>query len=91
VLNSVTTVQVEARLVDTRSGIVLWQGTGMAQQNGNGGGNLLANLIAAAVTQAINSKTDRAHQVSRLANANLFYPKETGLPYGPYSPLFGKN
>ena len=92
VLNSVTTVQVEARLVDTRSGIVLWQGTGAAEQRGSGGsGNLLANLIAAAVTQAINSKTDRAHQVSRLANANLFYPKDTGLPYGPYSPLFGKN
>lgn len=90
VLNSVTTVQVEARLVDTRTGIVLWQGTGMAQQNASGSGSLLANLIAAAVTQAINSKTDRAHQVSRLANANLFYPKETGLPYGPYSPRFGK-
>jgi hypothetical protein len=91
VLNSVTTVQVEARLVDTRSGIVLWQGTGLAEQRGGGGGgNLLGNLIAAAVTQAINSKTDRAHQVSRLANANLFYPKATGLPYGPYSPLFGK-
>lgn len=90
VLNSVTTVQVDARLVDTRTGIVLWQGTGMAQQNGSGSSNLLASLIAAAVTQAINSKTDRAHKVSRLANANLFYPKDTGLPYGPYSPRFGK-
>lgn len=90
VLNSVTTVQLEARLVDTRTGIVLWQGTGMAQQNGSGSSNLLASLIAAAVTQAINSKTDRAHKVSRLANANLFYPKDTGLPYGPYSPRFGK-
>ncbi len=90
VLNSVTTVQVEARLVDTRTGTVLWQGTGMAEQRGAGSGNLLASLIAAAVTQAINSKTDRAHQVSRLANATLFYPKDTGLPYGPYSPRFGQ-
>jgi hypothetical protein len=90
VLNSVTTVQVEAKLVDTRSGIVLWQGTGLAEQRANGSGNLLANLIAAAITQAINSKTDRAHQVSRLANAQLFFPKDTGLPYGPYSPEFGK-
>jgi hypothetical protein len=90
VLNSVTTVQVEAKLVDTRTGVILWQGAGTAQQSGSGGGNLLANLIAAAITQAINSKTDRAHQVSRLANAQLFYPKDTGLPYGPYSPEFGK-
>ena len=90
VLNSVTTVQVEARLVDTRTGIVLWQGTGRAEQRGAGSGNLLASLIAAAVTQAINSKTDRAHQVSRVANATLFYPKDTGLPYGPYNPRFGQ-
>jgi hypothetical protein len=90
VLNSVTTVQVEAKLVDTRSAVILWQGTGLATQSGNGSGNLLANLIAAAITQAINSKTDRAHQVSRLANAQLFFPKDTGLPYGPYSPEFGK-
>ena len=90
VLNSVTTVQVQAKLVDTRSGIVLWAGTGRAQQSGNGSGNLLANLIAAAITQAINSKTDRAHQVSRIANAQLFYAKDTGLPYGPYSPEYGK-
>jgi hypothetical protein len=90
VLNSVTTVQVQAKLVDTRSGIVLWEGTGRAQQSGNGSGSLLANLIAAAITQAINSKTDRAHQVSRIANAQLFYAKDVGLPYGPYSPEYGK-
>ena len=91
VLNSVTTVQVEAKLVDTRSGTLLWEGTGLAEQRGGGSGNLLADLITAAVTQAINSKTDRAHQVSRLANAQLFYPKNTGLPYGPYNPQFGKD
>lgn len=90
ILNSVTTVEVEAKLVDTRTGILLWEGRGIAQQNGNGSGSLLADLIAAAITQAINSKTDRAHQVSRLANAQLFYAKDTGLPYGPYSPQFGK-
>ncbi len=90
VLNSVTTVQVEAKLVDTRSGVLLWEGTGLAEQRGSGSGNILADLIVAAVTQAINSKTDRAHQVSRLANAQLFYPRDTGLPYGPYNPQFGK-
>jgi len=90
VLNSVTTVQVEAKLVDTRTGILLWEGAGMAQQQGSGSGNLLANLIAAAITQAINSKTDRAHQVSRIANAQLFYAKDTGLPYGPYNPEYEK-
>lgn len=91
VLNSVVVVEVAAKLVDTRSGTLLWEGHGTAQQAGSGGsGNLLGDLIAAAITQALNKHTDRAHQVSRLANANLFFPEQTGLPYGPYSPKYDK-
>ena len=90
VVASVVTVEVNAKLVDTRSGMLLWEGHGMAQQGSNGSGNLLGDLIAAAITQALNKHTDRAHQVSRLANANLFFPEETGLPYGPYSEKYDK-
>ena len=90
VVTSVVTVEVNARLVDTRSGMLLWEGHGMAQQSSSGSGNLLGDLIAAAITQALNKHTDRAHQVSRLANANLFFPEETGLPYGPYSEKYDK-
>jgi len=89
-LASVVTVEVTAKLVDTRSGILLWEGHGVAQQGSNGSGNLLGDLIAAAITQAINKHTDRAHQVSRIANANLFFPEQTGLPYGPYSAKYDK-
>ena len=88
VLNSVTTVEVLAKLVDTRTETLLWEGRGFAQQSGNGSGNLIADMIAAAITQAINKKTDRAHNVSRLANGMLFLPENTGLPYGPYSPKY---
>jgi hypothetical protein len=90
VLNSVTTVEVLAKLVDTRTGTLLWEGRGFAQQSGQGSGNLLADVIAAAITQAINSKKDTAHNVSRLANATLFLPDNTGLPYGPYSPRYNQ-
>jgi hypothetical protein len=90
VLNSVTTVEVLAKLVDARTGILLWQGRGFAQQSGSGSGNLLADLIAAAITQAINKKKDTAHNVSRLANDTLFLPESTGLPYGPYSPKYDR-
>jgi len=55
----------------------------MAQQGSSGSGNLLGDLIAAAVTQALNKHTDRAHQVSRLANANLFFPEQTACPTDP--------
>jgi hypothetical protein len=90
VLSSVVVVEVAAKLVDTRTGILLWEGHGAAQQSSNGSGNILGDLIAAAITQALNKHTDRAHQVSRLANANLFFPEQTGLPYGPYSEKYDK-
>jgi hypothetical protein len=90
VLSSTVVVEVAAKLVDTRTGTLLWAGHGAAQQGSNGSGNILGDLIAAAITQAINKHTDRAHQVSRLANVNMFYPEQTGLPYGPYSPKYEK-
>ena len=90
VLASVTRVEVTAKLLDSRSGILLWEGRGYAEQGSGNSGNILANLVAAAVTQAINKKTDRAHEVSRVANVNLFDPEATGLPYGPYSAKYEK-
>lgn len=90
-LSSVVTVEVHAKLMDTRSGILLWEGNGIAQQGSGGSGNLLGDLIAAAITQAINKHGDKAHQVSRIANANLFFPEQTGLPYGPYSEKYDRS
>jgi hypothetical protein len=86
-LGTTTSVEVSARLVDTQSGSVLWDGRALAQQSSNGNsGNLLADLIGAAVTQIINSRTDPGHQVSRLANAQLFWRPQRELPPGPYRP-----
>jgi hypothetical protein len=86
VLNSVTRVEILAKLVDTHTGILLWQGRGFAEEASQGSSNIIASLVAAALTQALNKRTDHANLVSRQANANLFYPEETGLPYGPYNP-----
>jgi hypothetical protein len=88
VINSATIVQVEAKLIDTRTQALLWEGQVTTQQNSNGSGNIIADLIAAAVIQAVNSKTDSAHNVSRLANTTLFTTKDTGLLHGPYSPQY---
>jgi len=90
VINSATIVQAKARLVDTKTGLLLWEGVGMAQQNSGGSGNIFADLITAAITQAINSGTDAAHDTCRPANRSLFCTKNYGLLYGPYSPEFGK-
>lgn len=92
VIDSFTTVEVLAKLVDTRTGILLWEGRGFAQVSSNdrSSGNLFVNLVAAAIGQVINKKTDAGHNVCRLANASLFLPEDTGLPYGPYSPKYDR-
>src|SRR5262249_38138591 len=61
IISSMVVVEVAAKLVDTRTGILLWEGHGMAQQASSGSsGNILADLVAAAITQAINKHNDRA-------------------------------
>ena len=91
-INSATIVAVTASLVDTATGLTLWEGSATVQQNSSSasGGNIIADLIAdavvAAIDQAVKSSTDQAHGVCRLANAQLFLTKDHGLLYGPYSP-----
>jgi hypothetical protein len=89
VINSATAVKAKAKLVDTRTASVLWEGEAIAQQNSGGSGNILGDLIAAALTQAINKSTDAAHNVARATNAQLFLTKGHGLLYGPYHPKYG--
>lgn len=88
VITSSTTVEVSAKLLDTRTGTILWEGKCKAQENSSSN-SILGALIAAAVTQALSSSMDRAHDVSREANYRLFTTKNHGLLYGPYNPKFG--
>jgi hypothetical protein len=89
VVSSTTTVTVQAKLVDTRTGTLLWEGQSTAQQGSGGSGNIIGDLVAALVSQAVNTSTDAAHGVSQIANVNLVGTKDHGLLYGPYSPKFG--
>ncbi len=89
-ISSNAVVTVAAKLVDTRSATLLWEGSATAQNNSNSsGGNFLAELIVAAIAQVASSKMDVSHGVCRLANAQLFNPENRGLPYGPYHPKYG--
>lgn len=90
VISSVTTVEVVGKLVDTQTGIVLWEGRAIAQQSSGGSGNPIADLIAAAVDQVLNSSTDHAHSVCYMANGNLFQLKDHGLLVGPRHPDYGQ-
>lgn len=89
VIDSVAVVAVTAKLVDLKTGTLLWEGKASASNNeggNNGGGGLIGALVAAAVKQIINSTTDAAHPVAGVANARLLSAGMTnGLLYGPRS------
>lgn len=87
-ISSNTVVRARARLIDTRSSSTLWEGVGIAQEGSGSSGNLIADAVAAVVTQVINTATDRAHDVSRLANFSLLTVPNRGLLYGPYHPEY---
>jgi len=85
VLDSVAVVHVRGRLVDTDTGIVLWQGEHVVRQgSGSGQNGLLGAMIEAVVDQIINSIVDPTRSVACTTNTQLFFNKHDGLLLGPY-------
>ena len=92
VIDSVTVVSVDAKLVDLKTGALLWQGAASASSNegNNNGGGLVGMLITAAVKQVINSSTDAAHPIAGITSARLLSAgQRTGILYGPRNPKYG--
>ena len=90
VLSSVTRVAANAKLVDLKTGDVLWSGTAVAaNDSGNSGGGLIGMLITAAINQAVNHLTDASYPVAGTASVRLL---SAGMPggilYGPRSPKY---
>jgi hypothetical protein len=88
-LASTTVVVADARLVDTRTGTLLWGGRLAAEEGSGSTGNILSDVIGALLTQVISQSTDRARGVAERANAQ-FATKDRGLLHGPYSPQYGR-
>ena len=93
VVISETLVEAEARIVDLRSGDLLWQGKASAssaeQQQGQGG--LAALLITALVQQVVGTATDAAYNYAGIAGTRLLgAPRFNGVLPGPRSPDYGK-
>ncbi len=85
VITSTTMVSVEGKLVDVKTGTTLWEGKADVEQSSSSD-DIIADLILAAVDQAINSSTDQAHNLGYQANVQMFTTKDHGLLYGPYFP-----
>lgn len=95
VLNSVASVSANAKLVDLKTGAVLWTGAATASDNegnNNGGGSLFAGLVTAAIKQIVGTVTDAAYPVAGVASKRLLSGGlNNGLLYGPRSANYDKN
>jgi len=94
VISSETAVTVSADLVDLRTGTLLWQGqarASSAETQGNSGGGLVGMLVEAAMTQIIETVSDRGFDISAIASNRLvFADAYNGFLYGPRSPKYGQ-
>jgi hypothetical protein len=80
-----TFVFVTAKLVDSRTGITIWDGVAQVTFSGQGG------LIEAVVEQVMNKLTDQAHNVAAMASYQLLTEQGKGVPKGARHPQYGKN
>jgi len=95
VFDSVVTVTVQAKLVDLKTGAVLWAGAATAsdaENRNNSGNGLLGLLIEAALRQIVNTLMDPSHKIAGQASERLLSAGRDGaVLYGPYSPLYGQD
>jgi len=85
VLSSNVIVRMSGKLVDCRTGIVIWEGTTTAVSQGQSG------LVEALVTQILNKLVDAAHGTAALASYQLITLPNQGLLKGPRHAEFGKD
>lgn len=95
VVDSTTVVAASAKLVDLKTGDVLWQGIGQANGNEVGanfnvGFGIIGMLAQAAVKQIAHSLMDEGHDVAALTSTRMLSAgRPNGLLYGPRSPKYG--
>jgi hypothetical protein len=94
VIASETRVEIEGRIVDLRSGALLWQGMAAAtsaEQRQQSQGGLIGLLVMAVVQQIVGTATDAAYGYAGIANQRMLgAPSYNGVLPGPRSPLYGR-
>ena len=94
VIASDTRVTANAKLIDGRTGTLLWEGraTASSTENSNNNNGLLGILIGSLVEQVIASATDRSYDVAGIASQRLLGAGgQNGLLHGPRSPNYEPN
>jgi hypothetical protein len=95
ILGSDTRVTVEGRIVDLRSGALIWEGKATAssqESQGSSQGGLVGLLVQAVVSQIVNTATDASFNYASMANHRLLgAPRKNGVLYGPRSANYQKD
>lgn len=88
VIDSQTRVEVAARIVDLRSGALLWQGRAAAASSSSGSSSgLTGMLVSALVSQVANTVADRSFEVAGDADRYLLgHGQRDGILAGPRRP-----
>lgn len=87
-ISSVTIIDSDVRLVDTRTGTLLWHAKIQAQQSSSDGGGGLAGAIVGAIAEQIASAiVDKTYGLSAQSNLLAVSHKTRGLPKGPYNKI----
>lgn len=92
VIQSVTTVSAQAKLVDARNGKELWHGTVTTSDAGQkSNGNILGALLGAVIDQIVGTLGDKGYDMAQTAGVQLLSPNRTdGILYGPRSEHYQK-
>ena len=92
VINSKTIVSVEAKLLDAKTGKLLWEGKKSISEDSHNSQNynLLSAVLNSVIAQIQNKVSERAYIVAGRVNHELLSadPTHKGLLYGPYNPQY---
>jgi hypothetical protein len=94
VISSASVVAADAKLVDLKTGKLLWKGSAIAssEEGRNQQGGLAGLLISAIVNQVLATALDQSHQIAGVTTARLMSAGiPNGILYGPRSPNYGKD
>ena len=92
-IKSTNVVAVNAKLVDLRSGAMLWEGSAqVSDDSSRGSSDLVGMLISAVIKQIGDTVSDAGYKLSASADAMLLAQNcNKCLLYGPYSPHYGQD
>lgn len=94
VIASDTRVTVEARIMDLRTGALLWQGRATAassERRSSNQGGLAGLLVQAIVSQIVETTADASIIYAGVASQRLLSPRPNGVLHGPRSPNYQKD